>query len=150
MVIPLHRALYDHPQLGLQTLPRPARSAVLETKEMVHRTGGRSSLAIALAGLALQYSTVPAAAQADDAAKRGSAAVDTWCRMCHVRTKAEKSPDLAPPFQEIVERPGRDKAYLRAFLDEDHFPMTTFRLFDHEKDDVVAYILSLRSKDNPR
>ncbi len=86
----------------------------------------------------------PANAQSGNAAKRGLAVVDEWCRFCHVRTAAEKSPDLAPPFGEVARRPGRDRAYLRAFMDEDHFPMTTFRLFDHEKDDVVEYLLSLQ------
>jgi hypothetical protein len=52
--------------------------------------------------------------------------------------------DMAPPFEDIVKRPGRTSAYLRKFLDEDHFPMTTFRLFPHEKDDVVIYLNALR------
>ena len=103
---------------------------------------------VALAGVALPVLTTVVLAQPDEAANRGRAVVDTWCRMCHVRTETEKSPDLAPPFQEIAGRPGRDGAYLRAFLDDDHFPMTTFRLFDREKDDVVAYILSLKRQDN--
>jgi mono/diheme cytochrome c family protein len=104
-------------------------------------TIGRFSATL-LACLAVLFACRPASAQS--AAERGSAVVDTWCRMCHVRTDVEKSPDLAPPFPQIVARPGRNKAYLRAFLNEDHFPMTTFRLFDHEKDDVVAYLLSLK------
>ena len=87
---------------------------------------------------------LPANAQSGRAAQRGQAVVDEWCRFCHVRTAAEKSPDLAPPFEEVARRPGRDRAYLRAFMDEDHFPMTTFRLFDHEKDDVVEYLISLQ------
>ena len=98
--------------------------------------------ATVLACLTTAFAGPPALAQS--AESRGSAVVDTWCRMCHVRTAADKSPDLAPPFPQIVARPGRNKAYLRAFLNEDHFPMTTFRLFDHEKDDVVAYLLSLK------
>jgi len=97
-----------------------------------------------VACFAILLASLPAFAQS--ATERGSAVVDTWCRMCHVHTEAAKSPDMAPPFPEIVARPGRNKAYLRAFLNEDHFPMTTFRLFDHEKDDVVAYLLSLKRK----
>ncbi len=89
---------------------------------------------------------LPAYGQSGIAAKRGQAVVDEWCRFCHVRTAAEKSPDMAPPFEEVARRPGRDKAYLRAFMNEDHFPMTTFRLFDHEKDDVVEYLLSLQRR----
>ncbi len=86
----------------------------------------------------------PSLAQSISAVDRGLAVVDEWCRSCHVRTQAKKSPDTAPLFQEITRRPGRNKAYLRAFMDEDHFPMTTFRLFDAEKDDVVEYLISLK------
>jgi hypothetical protein len=88
----------------------------------------------------------PALAQSLSAADRGLAVVDEWCRSCHVRTAAEKSPDTAPLFQEIIRKPGRNKAYLRAFMDEDHFPMTTFRLFDAEKNDVVEFLISLKRK----
>ena len=108
-----------------------------------HHAPRRPALRV-IACLGLLLGTLPAFAQS--AEERGNAVVDTWCRLCHVRTPAAKSPDMAPPFQDIVARPGRDKAYLRAFLDQDHFPMTTFRLFDHEKDDVVAYLLSLKRK----
>ncbi len=41
-------------------------------------------------------------------------------------------------------REGRDEAYFLRFMQEDHFPMTTFRLFDHEKADVVAYLMALQ------
>ena len=99
-----------------------------------------------LACLAAPVFPQPTLAQSISAADRGLAVVDEWCRLCHVRTEAEKSPDTAPLFQEIVRRPGRNKAYLRAFMDEDHFPMTTFRLFDSEKDDVVEYLMDLKHK----
>lgn len=85
-------------------------------------------------------------AEAEDAAARGAKVVDEWCRLCHLRTTDPPNPDMAPPYEEIVNRPGRDKAYFVRFLDEDHFPMTTFRLFDDEKRDVVAYLLSLQHR----
>ncbi|MBE0702327.1 MAG: cytochrome c [Afipia sp.] len=66
----------------------------------------------------------PPASHADDAAARGAEIVDQWCRMCHLH--------------------GRDAAYFARFMQEDHFPMTTFRLFDHEKADVVAYLTALQ------
>lgn len=43
-----------------------------------------------------------------------------------------------------MRREGRDEAYFARFMQEDHFPMTTFRLFDHENADVVAYLLALQ------
>jgi hypothetical protein len=54
---------------------------------------------------------------------------------------------MAPPYEEIVRWPGRDNAYFVGFLQEDHFPMTIYRLFEHEKADVVAYLMELQRKD---
>ena len=87
-----------------------------------------------------------AIAHAEDPAARGEAIVDEWCRMCHQRATDTPNPDMAPPYEEIVLRHGRDEAYFVRFMQEDHFPMTTFRLFDHEKADVVAYLMALKSK----
>jgi hypothetical protein len=63
--------------------------------------------------------------------------------MCHSISGTGSNPEMAPTFEEIANRPGQDLDYLRRFLDEDHFPMTTFRLFDHEKRDVAEFIVSL-------
>jgi mono/diheme cytochrome c family protein len=87
--------------------------------------------------------------RADAGVARGEAVVAQWCADCHaipgLRAPRER-PGEGPGFREIAERPGRDARYLAAFLREDHFPMTTFRLFEQEKDDVVAYVLSLRGE----
>ncbi len=81
---------------------------------------------------------------ADDAAQRGRAVVEQWCRLCHLRAGDAPDADMAPPFETIATWPGRDRVYLERFMKDDHFPMTTFRLFEDEKRDVVAYLLSLR------
>jgi mono/diheme cytochrome c family protein len=78
--------------------------------------------------------------------QRGRVLTQQWCSLCHAETAAETGENMEAPFEELVVRPGRDAARLRAFLDEDHFPMTTFRLFAHEKDDVAAYLLDLRAQ----
>lgn len=83
-------------------------------------------------------------AHADDAATRGAGIVDEWCRMCHQRVTDKPDRDMAPPFEHVVRRVGRDEAYFVRFMQEDHFPMTTFRLFNHEKADVVAYLMALQ------
>lgn len=75
---------------------------------------------------------------------RGAAVVERWCAICHSVRGIETDPERAPTFEQVAARPGRDGAYLARFLDEDHFPMTTYRLFDEEKRDVVALILSLK------
>ena len=86
-------------------------------------------------------------ALADRAAvKRGQKVVDEWCRDCHVREGEKLTPDMAPPYSDLVAIPGRDRAWFEAFLEADHFPMTTFRLFDHEKADVVEWLLDLQKR----
>ena len=84
-------------------------------------------------------------ASADEAAARGLAVIDQWCRLCHLRKDDAPDPVMAPPYEKIVMRPGRDRAYFETFMREDHFPMTTFRLFDREKADVVAYLMALQA-----
>ena len=86
--------------------------------------------------------SVPAFANV--AALRGAGIVDEWCRVCHQRVTDKTDRDMAPPFEQVVRREGRDEAYFLRFMQEDHFPMTTFRLFDHEKAEVVAYLMSLQ------
>ncbi len=104
------------------------------------------TLAACLGAAAPVADTVPVGEPA--AIARGEAVAAQWCTQCHARDATERTaqPRIAgagPSFAEIVALPGRDAATLRAFLDEDHFPMTTYRLFPQEKDDVVAYMLSL-------
>ena len=80
---------------------------------------------------------------AGDAA-RGRRVTEKWCVLCHAVAGARRP--TAPAFAAIVRRAGRDDAYLRQFLDDDHFPMTTYRLFENEKQAVLAYFRSLRGK----
>lgn len=87
---------------------------------------------------------MPSAALADGNEQRGKVVVDQWCRTCHQSATDKPDPDLAPTFEDIVRRPGRTRAYFEEFLEEDHFPMTTFRLFDDEKVHVVAYLMALQ------
>jgi mono/diheme cytochrome c family protein len=100
-----------------------------------------------LAAITMIALSIANPAPADDAAVRGEKVVDQWCRLCHLRAGDPPNPDMAPPYEEIVRRAGRDEAYFIRFLEEDHFPMTIYRLFDDEKRDVVAYLLSLKSDD---
>lgn len=102
---------------------------------------------VGLAAAFLAGCVSPERVRSDEGAARGEAVVAQWCAECHaipgIRAPRD-SPGEAPSYREIAERPGRDARYLSAFLREDHFPMTTYRLFDRERDDVVTYILSLR------
>ena len=85
-----------------------------------------------------------AISQDQAASKRGEAVVEQWCRLCHQRAGDRPDPDMAPPFEELVGRPGRDRAFYLSFMAADHFPMPIFRLFENEKSDVVEYLLSLQ------
>lgn len=101
------------------------------------------SLCLALPALA----GLSSPALADRAAvMRGQKVVDQWCRDCHVREGENLTADMAPPYSMIVAIEGRDRAWFEAFLEADHFPMTTFRLFDHEKADVVEWLLDLQKR----
>ena len=111
---------------------------------MVHVYFKRRPFVRLLAVVALAAHSTTLTAGTEDAAIRGAKVVDEWCRICHLRASDSPDPDMAPPYEEIVRRPGRDKEYFVRFLDEDHFPMTTFRLFDDEKRDVVEYLLFLQ------
>jgi mono/diheme cytochrome c family protein len=78
--------------------------------------------------------------------ERGATIVEQWCRLCHVRAADKPGPDMAPAFEKLVRRPGRDREFYARFMAEDHFPMTTFRLFDDEKQSVIEYLLSLQQR----
>lgn len=76
----------------------------------------------------------------------GRIVVEHWCSNCHALTGTETEPDRAPTFSEIMKERDRDARFLTGFLREDHFPMTTYRLFEHEKRDVVAFLVSLKDE----
>lgn len=99
-------------------------------------------LTFLLAGLS--WSAAMTEATAQSRAERGQAVIEKWCRTCHLRLTDRPDPDMAPAYEEIVLRPGRTRCYFEQFLNEDHFPMTTYRLFDDEKADVVAYLMALQ------
>jgi mono/diheme cytochrome c family protein len=84
----------------------------------------------------------------------GRTIADTWCSECHRISPDQPSgarpghimppPVTAPSFVVVASRPGADAAQLRAFMADLHPPMPTFRLSTAEKEDVIAYILTLR------
>ena len=116
----------------------------------IRRKTASAALTIArllpLAALWLPLATTPALA-GQAAVERGQIIVDEWCRDCHVREGEKLTADMAPPYSMIVAIEGRDRAWFETFLEADHFPMTTFRLFDHEKEDVVEWLLDLQRQE---
>ncbi|MGE0232730.1 MAG: cytochrome c [Flavobacteriaceae bacterium] len=103
---------------------------------------------LALAGTLLLLGFAPALAdEIPPAAASGRAIAQKWCGQCHAESGARPPKSDAPVFADVVRRPGRDADYLAKFLKEDHFPMTTYRLFDHERADVLEYLLWLQRAD---
>jgi mono/diheme cytochrome c family protein len=108
---------------------------------------------LALAGTACTPETKPAppspAASAESAAK-GLTIAEKWCAECHrvmPEQRAVSRPSMgAPAFADIVARPEVNEGYLARFMEVQHLPMTTFRLYSDEKADVVAYMLSLKGQ----
>lgn len=117
---------------------------------MINSRQTRKFMAGGLTGIGLLTMAallLPMTALADTAAvKRGERVVEEWCRDCHVREGEPLSADMAPPYSDIVAVPDRDRAWFEAFLEADHFPMTTFRLFEHEKADVVEWLMDLKRR----
>lgn len=70
------------------------------------------------------------------------------CSGCHSLSARERALQLfdAPGFDEIAAKPQTTEISLRAFLQSSHPTMPNFVLSDSERDDVVAYILSLRQR----
>lgn len=101
--------------------------------------------AIAIGGVGCLFGLVAMAEVRGDPL-RGRTVVVEWCSMCHSISGVERDPDRAPTFETISKKPGRDLQYFTRFLDEDHFPMTTFRLFADEKRDVAAFLDDLRKR----
>lgn len=109
-----------------------------------NRISAASALTLAsVASLGLAACTMTSPGPAGDP-ERGKAVVAQWCSTCHSVAGTEGDKTRAPTFEQVAQRPGRDGAYLRTFLNEDHFPMSTYRLLDDEKADVVALVVSLK------
>jgi mono/diheme cytochrome c family protein len=84
---------------------------------------------------------------------QGHRVAEDWCAECHRVSPDQPSgmrpghvlppPVDAPSFMTIAHKPYADRAYLSRFLSELHLPMPTFRLSAEEREDVIAYLLSL-------
>jgi cytochrome c2 len=77
-------------------------------------------------------------------ADHGRKVTEKSCVLCHAVAGARNP--RAPSFQSIVRRQGRNDAYLRGFLEDDHFPMVMQSLVERDKEDVLEYFRSLRRR----
>jgi cytochrome c len=70
------------------------------------------------------------------------------CSACHSISAAQRRARLydAPGFDEIAGNPQTTAVSLRAFLQSSHPTMPNLVLTTEERDNVIAYILSLRQR----
>jgi mono/diheme cytochrome c family protein len=98
--------------------------------------------------LAFLFLMLPAVAQAQDAA-RGKAMAERWCANCHVVTSSATvgSANGVQTFPALAADPKITESKLRAAMTSQHGGrMPDFSLTRQEQDDLIAYVLSLRTK----
>ena len=111
----------------------------------------RRSLFVIL-GLAAGVACSPGAAPlADDVpgdVVAGRALVVKECNECHSVSPDQRAVrlDAAPGFDEIAAKPQTTAISLRAFLQQSHPTMPNFMLTEAERDNVIAFILSLKQQ----
>ena len=81
-------------------------------------------------------------------ARRGEMFAERWCSQCHGITRNQSSPkNKVPSFSELAVHRSIDDNWLRTALrTTPHGAMPKFELRRQDLDDVVLYILSLRSQ----
>jgi mono/diheme cytochrome c family protein len=91
------------------------------------------------------FSLQTSVASADNA--RGLALTGVWCTECHAVTTDARSPNPnAPSFSDLAAQGSTTELSLRAFLRTPHPTMPNIIIKPDDTDDIIAYILSLRSR----
>ena len=93
-------------------------------------------------------SAIPLFAIAQDAGNPNDGLVfaRNHCAECHaIRGSEENSPNTnAPPFASVAKTPGMNGRALAAWLQTSHPTMPDFLIAQEDRDNVIAYILSLQ------
>lgn len=78
----------------------------------------------------------------------GRALVASECGECHSVSAEQRAVrlDIAPGFDEIANKPQTTAISLRAFLQQSHPTMPNLMLSETERDNAIAYILSLKQQ----
>lgn len=111
------------------------------------RTGGRLGAIASIVFAAAVISSAPALAQDLGNPARGRTAAATFCADCHwTEPEAGRSPDAAaPPFTSVAKTRGMTALALNVWLLSSHPTMPNLVLPPDTVDDIIAYILALRS-----
>jgi mono/diheme cytochrome c family protein len=106
------------------------------------RITGIIGLAVASSFLAVE----PGQAQDPGDPVRGAVIARSICSECHaVERDQSRSPNRnAPAFIALAASPGMTALAVRVWLQSPHPTMPNLILSDHDKDNVIAFILSLK------
>jgi mono/diheme cytochrome c family protein len=96
--------------------------------------------------LAISIAVDHAHAQAVGDPQKGLALAQQVCSKCHAIRRGEDRPkdSRAPTFPELATTPGMTSTALSVALTTPHAGMPMFTFTAEERDDVIAYFLSLR------
>jgi mono/diheme cytochrome c family protein len=103
--------------------------------------------AIRALALVLTLSPVTARAEQLGNAEKGLAYARAHCGECHGVEAADKdfSPNVdAPDFSAVANTPGMTERALGVWLQTSHPTMPNFLIDAEDRDDVIAYIMSLK------
>jgi mono/diheme cytochrome c family protein len=79
-------------------------------------------------------------------AAAGNHLASTWCTECHRISGRDRDPTRTPPdFGAVAAMPRQTEMSLRVFLQTPHGDMPRYQFTRAEMDNIIAYILSLRS-----
>jgi mono/diheme cytochrome c family protein len=115
---------------------------------MMSCIGVRRALRIVCAAGLLASSPPLACAQDDGDAKRGRQFAEKQCAGCHAIAPGQRRqwPTGQASFQEIADTPGMTGIALNVWLRTPHKTMPNLVVAPDDGRDVIAYILSLKSK----
>ena len=108
---------------------------------------GNVMMRISIAIVALVGLTSHTVAQEPGNPKKGAVLAQSVCAQCHgVKAGQLRSSDpMAPSFSSVAKAPGMTDTALRVWLQSSHPSMPNFVLTNKEINNIVAYILSLKS-----
>jgi mono/diheme cytochrome c family protein len=77
----------------------------------------------------------------------GRALAEAWCTECHsVEPRTARTGNIAPDFTAIANRRTTTAIWLHAFLRSEHKTMPNFIIEQPYAGDLVAYIMSLKTR----
>jgi mono/diheme cytochrome c family protein len=98
-----------------------------------------------VAGATVAGAGVAGAQEVGDA-RKGLMLAERICAECHAVKAGQTVPATAPTFKAIANTPGMTAMALTIFFRTPHRDMPNLVLPDDDRDDLIAYILSLRDK----